>query len=29
MTEPRWRTLVKLMEFFEPELVTLGITKKG
>jgi hypothetical protein len=27
--QPLWKTLVKLMEFFGPELLTLGITKQG
>jgi transcriptional regulator with XRE-family HTH domain len=29
VVQPMWKTLVKLMEFLGPELVTLGITKKG
>jgi transcriptional regulator with XRE-family HTH domain len=29
LMQPMWKTLVKLMEFFGPEVVTLGIRKKG
>jgi len=29
VVQPMWKTLVQLLEFFGPELVTLGITKKA